>query len=63
MAELQIKNMHCGACIERVTETLKGIAGTKVEDVQIGKARIETEAEPGVILRALKEAGFPAAFE
>ena len=46
MAELRIQNMHCAACIQRVSETLKGIAGTTVEDVQIGKARIETAAEP-----------------
>jgi copper chaperone CopZ len=63
MARLRIEHMHCGACIQRVTETLKAIPGTKVEDVQIGEAHFESEAEPGVVLKKLRDAGFPAVFE
>jgi copper chaperone len=63
MASLRIENMHCGACIRRVTDTLKAIPGTTVENVQIGEAQIESEAETGVILKQLRDAGFPAVFE
>jgi copper chaperone len=63
MAILRIEHMHCGACIQRVTETLKAIPGTTVEDVQIGEAHFESAAEPSLILRKLRDAGFPAVFE
>jgi copper chaperone len=63
MATLRIEHMHCGACIQRVTETLKGIAGTTVENVQIGEAHIQSTADPAVILQKLKDVGFPATFE
>jgi len=55
--------MHCGACIRRVTQTLNGVAGTKVEDVQIGGAHVESTVEPEVILAALAKAGYPAQVE
>jgi copper chaperone CopZ len=60
---LRIENMHCGACIRRVTQTLNGLAGTKVEDVQIGGAHVESTVEPEVILAALAKAGYPARVE
>jgi copper chaperone CopZ len=60
---LRIENMHCGACIRRVTQTLQGVPGTQVEDVQIGGAHVESTAEPGVILAALAKAGYPAHLE
>ena len=50
-------------CIQRVTELLKAIPGTQVEDVQIGEAHVESTGEPSLILKTLKDAGFPAAFE
>jgi copper chaperone CopZ len=63
MATLRIEHMHCGACIQRVTEILKGIPGTTVENVQIGEAHVESAAEPKLILQKLKDAGYPAVFE
>jgi copper chaperone len=63
MATLRIEHMHCGACIQRVTETLKAISGTTVENVQIGEAHIQSTAEPALILKKLKDAGYPATFE
>lgn len=63
MVRLQIERMHCGACIERVREVLGAIPGTSVEDVQIGKAQIESTAQPAVILKTLQDAGYPAVFE
>jgi copper chaperone CopZ len=63
MVRLQIERMHCSDCIQRVREVLEAIPGTRVEDVQIGKARIESEAEPTTILMALRAVGYPAVFE
>jgi copper chaperone CopZ len=60
---LRIENMHCGACIRRVTQTLNAVPGTQTEDVQIGGAHIATTAEPAVILAALQKAGYPAHIE
>jgi copper chaperone len=63
MATLRIEHMHCGACIQHVTDILKAIPGTNVEDVQIGEAHLESAAEPSLILTKLKDGGFPAVFE
>ncbi len=63
MTTLKIDNMHCGACVKRVTMALNKVPGTKVEDVQIGAARIESAAPQGDILAALDKAGYPARVE
>ncbi len=60
---LKIENMHCGACVRRVTMALKKIPGTAVEEVQIGAARVKTEAAPEVVVAALAKAGYPAQVE
>ena len=63
MTTLRIENMHCGACVRRVTAALNALPGTKVEEVQIGMARIETAATPEQILAAIGKTGFPAHIE
>ncbi|SNS96560.1 Copper chaperone CopZ [Granulicella rosea] len=60
---LKIENMHCGACVRRVTMALNKLPGTQVEEVQIGAARIATTATPPEILAALDKAGYPARVE
>ncbi|RXH56343.1 heavy-metal-associated domain-containing protein [Granulicella sibirica] len=60
---LKIENMHCGACVRRVTMALNKIPGTEAEEVQIGAARVKTEAAPEVVLAALAKAGYPAQAE
>jgi copper chaperone CopZ len=58
---LKLENMHCGACVRRVTMTLEK-TGVKVEEVNVGSARIqapETIDDPA-ILEALNKAGYPA---
>ncbi len=60
---LKIDNMHCGACVRRVTMALNKLPGTQVEEVQIGAARIETTATPPEILAALDKAGYAARVE
>ena len=57
---LNIENMHCGACVRRVTQTLNALPDTHAEEVQIGAARVRTEAEPTQIQEALRVAGYPA---
>ncbi len=57
---LQIENMHCGACVRRVTQTLNALPGTHAEQVQVGSARVSTETSAAEIERALQAAGFPA---
>jgi copper chaperone len=57
---LTIENMHCGACVRRVTQTLNALPHTHAEEVHIGGARIRTEADTTQIQEALKAAGYPA---
>jgi copper chaperone CopZ len=57
---LTIENMHCGACVRRVIQTLNALAGTHTEEVRLGAARIRTEAGPAVIEQSLRAAGYPA---
>jgi len=57
---LTIENMHCGACVRRVTQTLNAVPGTHAEEVRVGAARVNTEADPKQIQESLRAAGFPA---
>ncbi len=57
---LRIEGMHCGACVRRVTMALNKVEGTAVEEVQVGMARVKTEAAPEVLVAALAKAGYPA---
>ena len=60
---LQIDNMHCGACVRRVLQTLNGLPGTHAQEVRVGMARVQTQVEPGVLEQALASVGFPARLE
>jgi len=60
---LTIENMHCGACVRRVTQTLNALPGTHAEEVRVGAARVSTEAEPAQIEESLRAAGYPAHVE
>jgi copper chaperone/Cu+-exporting ATPase len=57
---LTIENMHCGACVRRVTQALNALPDTHAEEVRVGAARVRTEAEPAQIEESLRIAGFPA---
>jgi copper chaperone len=63
MTTLRIDNMHCGACVRRVTMALNKLPGTDVSEVKIGAARFETKATPDEVLAALGKAGYPAHLE
>lgn len=59
--ELRIEGMTCGHCVMSVKKELSKLADVKVEEVQIGKARVQyDETKVGVqdFARALDEAGF-----
>ncbi|HEY5380628.1 MAG TPA: cation transporter [Acidobacteriaceae bacterium] len=60
---LVIENMHCGACVRRVAQTLNALPSTHAEEVRVGAARITTEADPTQIEEALRSAGYPAHIE
>ena len=60
MSALQIEKMHCGACVRRVTQTLNALPGTHADAVEIGSARVTSEAPADTLLQALEAAGFPA---
>ena len=57
---LQLDNMHCGACVRRVSQVLNGLATTHAEEVRVGSARLQTELPDNEIYGALAAAGFPA---
>ncbi len=63
---LRIENMHCGACIGRVSQVLSAIDGIQVKEVRLGAARLQTsETTPPIELAvaALANAGHPAQLE
>jgi copper chaperone len=60
---LRIDNMHCGACIRRVTMALNGLPDTHAEEVRVGSARVRTTAAPAQIQQALTAAGYPTLVE
>ena len=63
MTTLRIENMHCAACIRRVTQALNSLPNAKVEEVRLGAARLETSASPHEILAAMQKTGFPTDIE
>lgn len=59
--ELTIEGMTCGHCVMHVKRELAKLAGVTIEDVQIGKARVqydETKAGAEDFARAIDEAGY-----
>jgi copper chaperone len=59
--ELKIEGMSCGHCVMSVKKGLSKLAGVVVEDVQIGKARIqfdETKISNQMIADTIDEAGY-----
>lgn len=61
MAEirLEIEGMHCGACVRRVGEALKSVAGVKIAEVKVGEARLEA-GDAQAAIEALAKAGYTA---
>jgi copper chaperone CopZ len=62
---LRVENMHCGACVRRVTQALEKVNGVTVDEVRIGAARIHASDDltETSILNAIEKAGYPAIVE
>lgn len=62
---LRIENMHCGACVKRVSSALEKIPGLQVGEVRVGAARVQApeNVPEGTIVSAVEKAGYPAAVE
>jgi copper chaperone CopZ len=62
---LRIENMHCGACVRRVSQALEKVAGVQVGEVRVGGARVQTpdDLPEAALLAAVEKAGYPALVE
>jgi copper chaperone CopZ len=62
---LRIENMHCGACVRRVTQALERVDGVKVGEVRIGAARVQApdDVRESALVGAVEKAGYPALVE
>ena len=59
--DLNIEGMTCGHCVMHVKNELVKLADVRVDDVQIGKARVqydETKVNMQDFARAIDEAGY-----
>ena len=59
--DLKIEGMHCGHCVMAVRKELSKLPDARVEDVQIGSARVqidETKVSEQQIAQAVEEAGY-----
>jgi copper chaperone len=62
---LRIDNMHCGACVRRVSQALGKVQGVEVGEVRVGGARVRAadEVPEGSLISAVEKAGYPALVE
>jgi copper chaperone len=62
---LRIENMHCGACVRRVTQALEKVPGVHVGEVRVGAARVQAaeDVPEGALIGAVERAGYPALVE
>jgi copper chaperone len=59
--ELMIEGMSCGHCVMHVKKELSKVSGLTIENVEIGKARVqvdESQVTYDRIARAVEEAGY-----
>jgi len=59
--EFKIEGMSCGHCIMAVRKELSRLENVKIDDVQIGKAKVEFDesiTKESLIINAIEEAGF-----
>lgn len=62
---LHIENMHCGACVRRVTQALEKVGGVQVGEVRVGGARVQApdDLPETALVSAVEKAGYPAVVE
>ncbi|MDR3610056.1 MAG: cation transporter [Ignavibacteriaceae bacterium] len=59
--EFRIDGMSCGHCVMAVRKELTKLENVKVDDVQIGKAKVEydeSKISEDRIINAIEEAGY-----
>lgn len=60
---LSIDGMHCGACVQRVTNALLAVSGVALGGVEVGSAKLSFDPEktsPDEIIQAVDRIGFRA---
>jgi copper chaperone len=58
---LRIGNMHCDACVRRVSQALGNVKGVQVGEVRVGAARVQAPEEipDETLVGALEKVGYP----
>ncbi len=62
---LRIENMHCGACVKRVSQALEGVSGVQIGEVRVGAARVQAPdgLPESALVSAVEKAGYSATVE
>ncbi len=63
MIELKVTGMNCQHCVRAVKGALEAVAGvTRAErvDLDFGRALVEGDVDPQVLVDAVREAGYTA---
>jgi len=64
--KLSIEGMSCGHCVKAVRSALEGVAGVKVDDVEIGTATVRhdpTRVSAASLAAVVTEEGYEARVE
>jgi copper ion binding protein len=59
--EFKIEGMSCGHCVMAIRKELSKLDNVKIDDVQIGKAKVEfdeSKTQESLIIKAIEEAGY-----
>jgi copper chaperone len=59
--EFKIEGMSCGHCVMAVQKELSKLVNIKIDDIQIGKAKVEfdeSKIQESIIIKAIEEAGY-----
>jgi Cu+-exporting ATPase len=57
--------MHCGSCVQRVSQALGKVPGVQVGEVRVGAARVQIpeDVPESALVSAVAKAGYPAVVE
>lgn len=61
LQEFKIEGMSCSHCVMAVRKELSKLVNIKIDDIQIGKAKVEfdeTKTQKSIIIKAIEEAGY-----
>jgi copper chaperone len=62
---LRIGNMHCGACVQRVSQALEKVPGIQLGEVGVGGVRVQApeDVPDSVLVGAVEQAGYSVVVE